>query len=1260
MDQTKIVTAPELGNYAESRASEAVVPELINSLVRRTVADLTVCRIPHGDSINQPGVDGVVETESGGRQFVPKGRSIWEIGTGGEPQKKATKVFKGRTKAASQEERRDTMFVFVTPHTSWRLTSQERWMKARKKHGWKGIKIVDGDQLADWANEFPAVAFGLLKAMGTTKTIAGLSTPALHWENMKQLAMGADPPLPAKVFLAGREQACGELEQLFQGARRESAFQVESPFDAEDFVAAYLSTLDPDRRKAYCNRCIFIRDSDAWLAVANLKSAHVLVAHPSLDLEYEGEQLFLAARKNDHSIVRAIPGEWAGGSRSLIPLRSPSVHVLEVVLTESGFSLERARELAAVGALTLASLKRHLMGVGDRPPYASRESARLLAQAGLLGRWAGENPADREAIEILLGKSYGEWIEVVRPEILRADTPLIQRNESWKVISRGEAWSALGPRLSNDDLDRFHKMALAVLGERDPVFELPQEERLTASLKGKSLKHSPQLREGIAETLALLGSRPKALSKCSLGKPENIASKTVHLLLKDADWITWASLDTHLPMLAESAPNELLDAVDKALLKGADCPFRVIFAQENGGVFGRNYLTGLLWALETVAWDPKQLVNISILLAELASIDPGGQWANRPRNSLGEIFIPWHPQTYADIPKRIVAVETVLRDQPAVGWKLLLTLLPSGYSTAMGTRRPMWREIERAVDPEAEKGKEYFEQITAYAAIAVSAAASDIGLLAELIDRLPDLPGPVFSKVMEHLSSPAVLDVSDEIKFPLWESLMDLAAKHRRFPEANWVMATEAIERIEAVAATLTPKSPALYHRRLFSRRDFDLLAPGDFAEQRRILEERRRTAVHEILRSGGLDAVIDFAHVATAPDDVGKALGSIEADIGDSAFLLAHLGTAQSSLDRFVTGFVLARYFAAGLKWVDEVASAAWSVEQKADFFSRIPFSKAAWQRAESMLGADAPVYWKKVNVDYWHEKGDLAEAAEKLLEHGRPRAAIACLHDLIEDKIVFRPELATQALLRSGEETGRLDRHTILDLIKWLQENPDTDRKALFQVEWAYVGILDHEFGGTAKTLEREMATEPEFFCEIIRHVYRPVKNKETAPPLTDNEKAIAMNAYRLLKAWKTVPGDIPGEKFDGVGFSKWLAEVKLKSAATGHLNIALNQIGQVLPYAPRDPDGLWTHRAVAEALNAKDVEKMRSGFTCELFNRRGVFGYTAGKDEKKLADDYEAKADALEKVGYGRFATAMRALAKDYLRDAERESQNTPFED
>lgn len=135
---------------------------------------------------------------------------------------------------------------------------------------------------------------------------------------------------------------------------------------------------------------------------------------------------------------------------------------------------------------------------------------------------------------------------------------------------------------------------------------------------------------------------------------------------------------------------------------------------------------------------------------------------------------------------------------------------------------------------------------------------------------------------------------------------------------------------------------------------------------------------------------------------------------------------------------------------------------------------------------------------------------------------------------------------------------------------------------------------------------------------------------------------------------------DTFSAEAFNTWLNDARRITEESGHTEVAQIQIGHVLTCAPPDPDGLWIHNAVAAALNFRDTGAMRSGFTTQLFNDRGVHGFTHGKEECKLASGNRLKAEALDSKGYTRFATAMREFAEQYERQAEREAKRSRFED
>ena len=805
--------------------------------------------------------------------------------------------------------------------------------------------------------------------------------------------------------------------------------------------------------------------------------------------------------------------------------------------------------------------------------------------------------------------------------------------------------------------------AVSVLRERDPKFELPPEERYAASIHGKALRHSHVLRKGLAESLALVGSHPKALTSCSFGKADATAVLAVREILAEADWVQWASLNDLLPLLAEAAPREFLDAVENAL-NSDPCPFDTVFAQEGSAIMGSNYMTGLLWALETLAWDAEYLTRVVVILGELAARDPGGNWANRPANSLTEILLPWLPQTCAPVPKRRAAVETLLKEHLEVAWKLLLSLLPSSHQVSSYSRKPAWREMIADDWSNGVTQQEYWEQIAVYADLAIRAAKNDLAKLSDLIDRLNDLPPPERQQLLAHLGSDAVVSLPQADRLRLWTALVDLVSKHRKFADAEWAMEPEAVNEIAAIAERLAPDAPNYRHQRLFSERDFDLYEEkGNYEEQHKELDERRQRAVAEVLAAGGVEAVLEFAKAVESPWRVGIAFGAIAAHGVDGKVLPSLLESETSSLAQFAGGFVWSRFRGREWPWVDQIDTSQWAPSQKGQFLAYLPFTPDTWERVARLLGGDESPYWSKTNANPYEAKNGLELAIDRLVEHGRAHAAIRCLERMRHDKQALDSQRAVrvlQAVLHSSEGAHAMDVHAIVEVIKALQDDPNTNPDDLFRVEWAFLPLLDRHHGASPKLLEQRLADDPAFFCEVIRTVFRSTKEERPVEEPTEQQKNIATNAYRLLSEWRTPPGSQTDGAYDGDALTAWLEAVKAACAESGHLEIALSRVGHVLIHTPPDPDGLWLHHAAATALNAKDAGDMRNGFRTALFNSRGGHWVDPeGREERELATKYRDQAEKLESQGYHRLANSLRELAVSYEHDAERLASRDLFD-
>lgn len=890
-----------------------------------------------------------------------------------------------------------------------------------------------------------------------------------------------------------------------------------------------------------------------------------------------------------------------------------------------------------------------------KPDWNRLAYASDLVVANLLGSWNENNEADRDVVRRLANKDFGPWISAIREVLQQPISPITLTNGEWRVTEREGLWQALGSRFFDDNLDRFRQCVVSVLTERDPQFDLPIGERFVASIRGKVLQHSPKLRKGLAESLALLGNKSDGLINCSQNKPKSVAALAVREIFARADWVLWGSLNDLLPILAEAAPDEFLNVVEAALQQSL-CPFDELFSQEGDGIFGRNYFTGLLWALETLAWEEQFFVRVCTILGDLATHDPGGKLANRPAVSLTTILLPWLPQNTASIDKRKVALQTIQKQAPKVAWELLLKLLPSQHQVSSGTHKPSFRPAIPDDLGKVVKRQEYLEQVSFYAEQAVSMASDDLDKLNELVGYLGNLPQPSFDKVLELLSSEAVSSRPEGERVKLWESLMKVVSRNRRFSNANWALSSKAVLEIEEVASKLAPANPINLHRRLFSEQSSNHFEEnGNWEEQLQRLKEHRQKAIKDILAYRGVEGVFEFAEAVESPFDVGYALGFVATLDTDAVILPASLGTERKKLAQFANGYVAGREYQYNWAWVDEVDRSGWSVMQISQLLSYLPFTDEAWNRAAFWLGDAEKEYWVRANVNPYLAHSELGLAIDKLIEFGRPNAAIHCLAEMNFDKQPIDKHRCVKALLAavsSDEPSFMMDTYSIVELIKALQDKPDVDPEDLFGVEWAYLPLLDRDSDASPKLLENRLASSPDFFCEVIRIIYRSKKESEAKKEVSEKEKSIAENSWRLLNDWKTPPGMQPDGVFSREKFTVWLENVKESCTESGHLEVAFTHIGQVLVYCPPDPQGLWIDYTVADALNAKGADEMQNGFRIGLYNSRGIHGIDpTGKPERELADQYRQKADDVENAGYQRFAALLRRLAEEYDRDADR---------
>ncbi|MCA0899304.1 hypothetical protein [Microbulbifer agarilyticus] len=851
--------------------------------------------------------------------------------------------------------------------------------------------------------------------------------------------------------------------------------------------------------------------------------------------------------------------------------------------------------------------------------------------------------------------NFETFLSDIREIIQSEDAPIVLDNGIWRVLNRESLWTNSSSRFFDAHLETFENKVIDVLSEIDPKFDLPVDQQYAAKIYGKNLKYSSQLREGLSETLALLGNNASHLENCSNTKPKSTVFRILKNILSRKEWRIWASLDDHLPNIAEADPDEFLHQLEVHLNQDP-CIFDEIFLLEGDPIFGSTYITGILSALEALSWHEDYIVRSTTILARLASRDPGGRWQNRPINSLTYIFLPWLPQTFATFEKRRACITSIESEQKEIAWQLLLSLLPNQSQTSSGTYKPNWiMEIPSDWKPEV-KTNEYHEQVNYYTEKAINLAFGDTEKLLGLLQILDNLPSQYLHEILAHISSTDITDLDEDERFPLWLKITKIARKHRRFSNAKWALTEPLIDDIEKSADTIKPTSIELNSIELFSQSEHELYGPGDnWRQQSEDIENSRIATVKEILGDGGLGRVLNFATQVESPFRLGYSLGKALPIDDDSALLPEKLLEKDEKIEFLINGFISSRIQNFGWKWVFVGSFKSWDNNLKSELTLRLPFTMLAWNIARNELNDPINDYWKHVKVEPYQSRGELSVAAKNLLSASRPLAALNCLScDLLNDR-PLDTQLVAEALLQapaSSEDEPSIDSYHLVELIKHLQDSPEFPEDLLFKVEWAYLPILESHNGGSPRLLKKRLSEDPSFFCEVIRKVYRSKHDTPDSEEQHDEQdETISTNCWRLLHGWNTPPGVSENLDFYASAFTEWLTSVKEYCSKSGHLEVALNHVGQVCFYGPSDPGGHWLDLTISRELNAPENEEMRRGLYSQALNSRGVHWVDpSAAPEKRLEENWRGKAHQSDDAGLGRLAATLRELAEHYRQEAE----------
>ena len=473
------------------------LPVFVRRLVNSTSSSVTKVDFPAYDLGQRKGWDGVVEATAG-TTWIPEGMSVWELSCEGRPHAKASDDYAKRVDSVDESERRRCTFVFVTP-CEW--PTKDEWAKTKRRLGhWKDVRAYDASTLEQWIECSAATQVWFAELLG--HPVDGYRSLSRFWEDW---ASAADPPLSRAIFDSAVEEHSKTFSAwLNEEPTRPFTIAADSRDEAIAFLACLLDSVDDSQGEALDRGIVFDR-RDALMRLARAEPGALLAVAGTADVE----KSFAALHHPQHCVAPQHQNSVGLVRRDHdVKLQLLTPEDFKDALGEMDLDGAESDHYARVSARSPTILRRRLAKAPEdaKPPWANNDAALEWAVApALVGAWHSASEADRQALELLSGTTYGDFESRFNKLRRLEDPPVWSVGAYHGVCSRIDALFTTAQLVRPTDLwKRFFSLAKRVLSESDPVAHPSGDSHRNATRNAKAMDHSQALREAVRETLILL------------------------------------------------------------------------------------------------------------------------------------------------------------------------------------------------------------------------------------------------------------------------------------------------------------------------------------------------------------------------------------------------------------------------------------------------------------------------------------------------------------------------------------------------------------------------------------------------------------------------------------------------------------------------------------------------------------------------------------------------------------------------------------
>ncbi|MCM1045566.1 MAG: hypothetical protein NC417_08650 [Candidatus Gastranaerophilales bacterium] len=940
-------------------------------------------------------------------------------------------------------------------------------------------------------------------------------------------------------------------------------------------------------------------------------------------------------------------------TRNVIELRPRTLNTISHCLQEAGMESDEAYALIAdTHGLYIPMKKRLFRGeYQKRPQWMDGISDKVKKICLLLGKWE-ETEGDKLIIETLYGGDYENFLEEIL-SYTKGEDPFVyvikgsRRNHApfYCLASTENTWEWLDVSLDDSLWKRFIDIFIEVLNESENLFTYSAQEKLLAQIKGEKLFWSETIRKGMVRTLIMKGCYRKT-KDCQPAMDE-VIDRILNYITTEKQW---SYISTFWTDLCEISPKAVLARLEREFVEPTGL-LGLFEHQSDDFLFGRNAYINILWGVEqflvqdTFAWDAFHW------LLKLDSLDHEYK-SNAPRDIFDKIFCTWYNFSAITTPeKKIEAAKLAIQSSGHIWTYLYEAVSHRGRSILGELSAPKYRE-HRTMEPVT------IGDVQTVSIGYINVLLNNMDFSAERWNRIlkvieefdSEIRKDVFNRLMYEVTQMTDYEIID-----IKNNIREIIYRHRYFASSSWAMSENRLQEYEELLDEIyTSQVEYEYGYLFYGNREYPLLHPVPYETEGE--KKGNECATEKLVREKLLEFQNKNYRLEVLAELSGKepynSLGSYLAkywkdgkwDFETFEILLK----AQPSGSMAVDYMTIAIGENVGLypDIILKVREQGYSDEVLAKIYRSEAFSTENVPLISNAPNEMKTIFWKGP-VSY--RKSNVLWAVSESKNHSSLDIFLQHMYRLHHENPLSAWEIYSYMEGIEGMQHTQNSQMTDYYMKQFLEimqkEFLHDEEKCLriSQIEIYFMNLLEWD---NMKCFHHIIKKSPELFAMLVAGIYK--RDHEPREKLEPNEQYIH-NMYTVYDKAHFCPAEEDG-KVKEEKLRQWVETFSSLLEQNDQSSLFGSMIGRLFAFSPCGEDGHEPCEAVRALIEDYCDDRLCSSYESGIFNRRGIYSPSAGKEEMRMAEDFKANAEYLNHK-YPKTAKIFYSLYDRYKRESER---------